>query len=616
MVEEPQSFAVERFQLSTSRDGVFNVESATLRSLYSWDLHLWLGDANDPLTLARVNASGEDERLGALVRTRFGGELGGSVVVLPMLALAVDLPMVLTQDRDGSIDGLSSMLGSIDSAGIGDLRVAGKLGILRRARSGVDLSLRAQVTLPTGDSTEYRGEDGLTFAPAALLSGRAGIVRWAAELGYLARPESRVAELRVDDEIRLSAGAAVRIAQPAELGATLAVATAADDLFGSKARNYSELMGGPAVEVGGQFVLFAAAGAGLQNGYGTPDWRALAGLRVGRLGAEVGGDEDPDRDGVDAADDRCPRQAEDLDGYQDTDGCPDDDNDGDGVADVADRAPMEAEDKDGFKDDDGVPDLDNDEDGILDASDKCPDQAEAKNGYQDDDGCPDEADGDGDGFADPRDTCPADAEDVDGYQDDDGCPEADNDKDGVADAADRCPLVAGVADNGGCPDTDRDGDGVVDRLVNCPDAKGQAKFSGCASAQLVSITGNQINLLDIVYFQTSRDRLQTRSFRLLDNVAAVINAHPEVTKLTIEGHTDAQGDEAKNQDLSQRRAEAVVAYLVKRGVAQQRLEAKGYGETRPVSDNATARGRGAPGWRRRGGRAGPSARPAPPSSAS
>jgi outer membrane protein OmpA-like peptidoglycan-associated protein len=252
---------------------------------------------------------------------------------------------------------------------------------------------------------------------------------------------------------------------------------------------------------------------------------------------------------------------------------------------------MLAEDRDGFQDEDGAPELDNDGDGRADADDKCPGDPETVNGFQDEDGCPDEADRDSDGVKDPSDACAADAEDLDGFEDTDGCPDADNDKDGVADATDRCPLVVGIADNGGCPDTDRDGDGVVDRLDNCPDKRGQVKFQGCPERQLVSINANNIVLLELVYFKTDRDVIQRRSYRLLDNVAEVVNAHSEVTQVIVEGHTDAQGDEAHNLDLSQRRAAAVVAYLVSKGVDARRLVAKGYGAAQPVADNGTAKGR-------------------------
>ncbi|HEY4058893.1 MAG TPA: OmpA family protein, partial [Kofleriaceae bacterium] len=101
-------------------------------------------------------------------------------------------------------------------------------------------------------------------------------------------------------------------------------------------------------------------------------------------------DQDPDKDGILGAADKCPNEAEDKDGFEDEDGCPDLDNDKDGVADTADKCPTDPEDKDGFQDDDGCPDPDNDGDGVPDAADKCPTDQETRNGFQDDDGCPDE----------------------------------------------------------------------------------------------------------------------------------------------------------------------------------------------------------------------------------
>ncbi len=82
--------------------------------------------------------------------------------------------------------------------------------------------------------------------------------------------------------------------------------------------------------------------------------------------------------------------------------------------------------------------------------------------------------------------------------------------------------------------------------------------------------------------------IQRRSFALLDNVAAVLNAHPEITQIRVEGHTDSRGRREHNMDLSQRRAQAVVTYLVDRGdVAAERLTAQGFGPDRPQVENAT-----------------------------
>jgi len=169
------------------------------------------------------------------------------------------------------------------------------------------------------------------------------------------------------------------------------------------------------------------------------------------------GGRDRDGDGIPDRRDGCPDQPEDLDGFQDEDGCPDLDNDRDGVPDEFDQAPLVPEDLDGFQDEDGIPDYDNDGDGIADKDDLCPDVPENFNGRYDKDGCPDSfEDADQDGVEDRDDRCPDQAEDRDGFEDDDGCPDLDNDLDGIPDTEDACPDEAenynGVDDGDGCPD--------------------------------------------------------------------------------------------------------------------------------------------------------------------
>ncbi len=268
---------------------------------------------------------------------------------------------------------------------------------------------------------------------------------------------------------------------------------------------------------------------------------------------------------------------------------PDPDPDGDGVLNPDDQCPTEA-----GPAPTGCPPKDSDGDGITDDIDKCPQEPETVNEYEDEDGCPDEIpDTDGDGFNDRVDQCPEKPEDVDGFEDNDGCPDEDNDSDGVVDASDNCPNEAGPIENRGCPDADRDGDTVVDRLDNCPDEAGDPKNHGCKKKQLVVITQTQIKILDKVFFRTDRARIRRRSNKLLNNVADVLNAHPEIAKVRVEGHTDDRGEAAHNLDLSQRRAEAVVDYLVGRGVDRSRLEARGFGEEKPIDDNDSRTGRAA-----------------------
>jgi len=116
-----------------------------------------------------------------------------------------------------------------------------------------------------------------------------------------------------------------------------------------------------------------------------PDWTLSVNLGYGWPLSVA----DTDGDGVPDYRDLCPLVAEDLDGFEDHDGCPEADNDADGVPDALDAAPLSGEDFDGFEDDDGVPDLDNDGDGIVDERDMCPDEPEDLDGDEDEDGCPD-----------------------------------------------------------------------------------------------------------------------------------------------------------------------------------------------------------------------------------
>ncbi len=280
------------------------------------------------------------------------------------------------------------------------------------------------------------------------------------------------------------------------------------------------------------------------------------------------------------------------------------DSDGDGIKDDIDDCPDEAEDMDGFKDDDGCPEADNDEDGILDAVDKCPNVAEDLDGYMDEDGCPEtDDDSDGDGILNNVDKCPKVAEDKDGFEDEDGCPELDNDGDSILDTDDKCPLVAedkdGFQDEDGCPDEDNDGDGFLDAKDKCPNEaeviNGVEDEDGCPDKgkTKVRITETKIEILEKVFFDSGKAKIKSRSFGLLNQVAAVLKAYPKMTKIRVEGHTDDRGNDAFNLKLSQKRAESVVTYLSEQGVAVGRLVATGFGETKPIEDNKTYAGRGA-----------------------
>ncbi len=269
------------------------------------------------------------------------------------------------------------------------------------------------------------------------------------------------------------------------------------------------------------------------------------------------------------------------------------DTDGDGLVDKVDECIDDPEDFDEYEDDDGCPEKDNDKDGILDAKDKCPNDPEDRDGFADKDGCP-EDDNDRDTVLDVKDDCPNDY----GDPANNGCPwppeadVSDRDGDGVPDDEDACPDEFGSAATHGCPD--RDGDRVPDSRDDCPDTPGDPRAdpetsNGCPSR--VVVTREKIVILEKVFFEFNKAVIKKESYSLLDEVGLVILDHPEIKSIEVAGHTDSDGNDAYNLKLSQARAESVRNYLEAAGVAGDRLEARGYGETVPIDTNGTETGK-------------------------
>ncbi len=324
---------------------------------------------------------------------------------------------------------------------------------------------------------------------------------------------------------------------------------------------------------------------------------ALAALEV----STPCGGADRDQDTVADVVDECPNEKEDLDGNEDDDGCrevdPTGDEDGDQVPNYEDACPDVKEDIDGDNDGDGCPEtsLDRDGDLIIDAVDACPDEPEDLDGYRDTDGCFD-GDNDSDGVADFRDACPMAAEDADLWADDDGCPDPDNDLDGIPDQFDACRDQPGDRDHDGCPALDTDQDGVSDNNDACPAEKETRNeyldADGCPDTppQLVVVTNEQVEIKQVINFETGSARVLPDSFVVLDDVLRVLIDAPKM-RLRIEGHTDSEGSEDANFDLSRARAESVRDYLLRKGVSSDRIAAVGLGETRPIDTNRTVAGR-------------------------
>jgi outer membrane protein OmpA-like peptidoglycan-associated protein len=246
----------------------------------------------------------------------------------------------------------------------------------------------------------------------------------------------------------------------------------------------------------------------------------------------------------------------------------------------------------------GCPVRDADSDGIADALDQCPtvpvgarpDPARA--------GCP-LLDVDNDGIADGNDNCPETPQGATPDPERLGCPDGDDDRDGVVNHADQCRgEPAGPTPDparAGCPNPDRDHDSVPDAQDACPDRPGapstNPRRNGCPG--LVRIDNGQIRINRPVFFATNRDVVLRTSFPVLEAVAEALRAMTHIRRVSVAGHTDDVGRSDANMDLSQRRSESVMAWLVAHGIEAGRLEAHGYGPTRPLIQGTTRAARAA-----------------------
>jgi outer membrane protein OmpA-like peptidoglycan-associated protein len=212
-------------------------------------------------------------------------------------------------------------------------------------------------------------------------------------------------------------------------------------------------------------------------------------------------------------------------------------------------------------------------------------------------------DGDRDGLTDDRDLCGLLPEDDDDFVDEDGCPDLDDDADGLRDEADRCPRVSedrdGFEDDDGCPEPDNDSDKIADASDACAmDPEDRDRFEdsdGCPepgpNPLRVALENGRITLSEPITFDHDSFELRASTLPMLDRVAALIERLPARQAIRIDGYTDASGNPAYDRVISARRARAVAAYLVKRGIAEARLTTRGLGSTAPLQKGSSPEAR-------------------------
>ena len=317
-----------------------------------------------------------------------GGDLTAAFGIFDWWEVGMRFPFMQIPIETGFVEDIG---GEAIDYGIGDITFTTRFRALDPDKFKIGLAPELFLTVPSGNETALLGRGKPGGGLRLAISQRWNWIYFAANLGYAFYPRATVANLTTGDE--LFYGAAIGVSPIAdkldvrvELDGSLTpgVNDRDEERFGDLSHSPLELAASVQYKWDNGFAVHGGLGTGLTPGFGSPTVRVFAGASWAKFGPR-----DRDKDGVLDPDDGCVTEPEDVDGFEDADGCPDTDNDGDGFPDEADKCPDEPEDKDGYFDGDGCIDPDNDGDGLLDGEDACVDEPEDIDGIQDGDGWPD-----------------------------------------------------------------------------------------------------------------------------------------------------------------------------------------------------------------------------------
>jgi outer membrane protein OmpA-like peptidoglycan-associated protein len=471
--------------------------------------------------------------------------------------LGVDVPIYLRSN---------GLLGG--ETGLGDIGVDARFTALDRREKPLGLALAGRLSAPTSTVDAPLG-GGLGWELAVIADTELGDdTVLAANLGTKGVKNVQLDNFEYRDQLFLRAGVGHALSESA--GVSLDWSSHFTyGAFGEPGGRPSEVLLGGWKRVGGDWVVRGGAGTGLSSGIGSPKFRALVSVSYEPPREDV----DTDGDGILDKDDACVDTPEDLDGVADTDGCPE-----------ATQVSVRVVDEEGKT-------LDGASWTLGEASGTGAGEIELYGGSY-------TVSAQAEGRV-PS-TLTVDVPDAISYE--------------VQVPIVLIPgrLMVSAIDDAGNAVPEAVWTIRSEKLKNIPAGEPYEVRPGTYSIvveapaykpvkrsievvtdteEVVQLTlepsqatvkAEKIEIADSVYFETAKAVIKTESHSLLQDVAAILNTHPEITKLRIEGHTDSRGNDATNKVLSQERADAVKAYLVSQGVEASRLETVGYGEEKPL----------------------------------
>lgn len=562
MAQEPAprivGFELERMDLNPGAAGSVMLGTGELLPAGDYRFSALAHYQHNPLVFSRAG------QVIPIVGSRTTLLLAAAYAPFSRLEVGVQLPIVALQTgADLSEEGIERPA----SYGLATPVVSARLGLLSQLDgSWSDLALELGVGAPVGSARGFAKDAGPRYAPRLMIGRRFGWFRVALDTRMMFRREISAYSDR--EFVRGPVGSEAQVG--------LAVA-----MVGKRMRweldvrgtiplvdqpSSAEFLLGPRYLVNPSLEVFAMGGVGGGTAPGTPLFRVMLGAAFGRVIPP----RLPDESAV-----NCAPELEHT-----VEECPDLDEDEDGVPNGIDLCDEEP----GTLERQGCPRKDSDGDGIEDKLDACPDTVGTP-AWQ---GCP-MPDQDNDGIEDERDACPTEP----GPEKSRGCPLKDRDNDDIEDDVDQCPDLPGPPERQGCPESDLDMDNIPNVLDTCAKEPGPPENRGCPAHEvpLVELTRTQIKVSSKIYFVPDQPRIQERSFEVLNWVAKVMREHPEIPLVMVGAHADDRGDAFEALRMTQARAVAVRQYLIQKGVEEERLQAKGYGQERPIASNATSIGR-------------------------
>jgi OOP family OmpA-OmpF porin len=580
--QDRAGWALNRFEPAPTGDAFFTAEHPWYSQTRRFAVGLFGDYAINPLRVVRIDSGTGAETGSDAITGMFVLHVGAQVSFLDRLGIHLSLPVSLSQS--GTSTGLAPLVGPADGPAIGDLRAGLRARIFGHAdRDVFSAHLGVNVFAPIGTRAANTGDETLRVEPRLTLAGRGGPIRWSLTGAFQVRSNVDVLNLALGNDLRLSAAVGLVLAdERLTIGPEVHFFTPLRSYTDAQTMRFASLQGDSPtfdpVQSGGEVYLGAsylvadalrvgvAGGPGFMQGAGVPTGRVLLQVAYAPITREPVAPPrvDSDSDGVFDPEDACPTVPQGS------------------MPDPARR---------------GCPLIDTDSDGVFDPDDQCVSEPQGSSPDPARRGCP-LRDGDGDGVLDPDDQCVSEPQGANPDPARAGCPAGDRDGDGVFDHLDQCPEQSRLPfpdpARNGCPLPDADHDQVPEPPDACPGVAGvpspDPARNGCPNTD-VRIEGGQIRILQQVFFDTDRDTIKPRSNRVLSAVADVLRGAPHIRRVSVDGHTDNRADEAHNLDLSQRRAAAVVAWLVAHGVEAARLEPHGYGPSRPIDSNDTSNGR-------------------------